>query len=232
MMEKILIVDDEFPARILLQDYVKRDGTLELVDSCDDALKALEILKSTHIDIILLDIQMPELTGIELIKMLEYQPAIILTTAYTEYAIDAFDLGVTDYLLKPFSYERFEQAIRRAKDDLKRPKYESTPSETPDFIMVKADYKFYKIKFEDLLYIEGQHEYVSFHTTEKRITAFYSLKKLEEILPSDKFFRIHKSFIISLKEIEVFDKQHVSIRGQKIPIGANFREALMRKLQY
>ena len=173
----VLIVDDEFLARKLLSEYVSKIDYLNLVDTCPDATKAMEVLKNENIDILLLDIQMPDISGMDMLKMIDNKPAVILTTAYSEYAVDAFALGVVDYLLKPFDYVRFMQAINKAISfNISEPQPETTQSN--DYILVKADYKLYKINFDDLLFIEGQHEYVTFHTTTKRITALYSLKNL------------------------------------------------------
>ena len=223
----VLIVDDEFLARKLLTEYISKVDFLQLIDTCADATKAMEILSQERIEILLLDIQMPDISGMEMLKLINNKPAVILTTAYSEYAVDAFSLGVVDYLLKPFDYARFIQAINKAVS--------FTPTETlsesnNDYIMVKADYKLYKVNFDDLLFIEGQHEYVTFHTKTKRITALYSLKNLEDTLPKDKFVRTHKSFIVSIKNIEDIDKTNVSVAGNKIPIGASFRDALIERL--
>ena len=229
-MEKynVLIVDDEYPARMLLQDYVSKVDSLNLVDCCSSAVKAMDVLANQHVDIMLLDIQMPEMTGEELLKSLDKKPVVILTTAYSEYAVDAFALGVVDYLLKPFDFARFLQAVNKAKELIGRRKQLQPAA---DYMMVKADYKLYKINYEDLLFIEGQHEYVSFNMTSRRVTALYSLKNLEESLPADKFFRVHKSFIISINHIEDIDKQFVTVGGRKIPIGSNYRDELLKKLR-
>ncbi len=227
-MYNVLIVDDEFLARKLLTEYVSKIDYLNLVDTCADATKAMEVLNKERIDILMLDIQMPDLSGIEMLKLFNNnKTAVILTTAYSEYAVDAFALGVVDYLLKPFDYARFVQAINKAVNyKLLDPQSEISN----DYIMVKADYKLYKINFEDLLFIEGQHEYVTFHTRTKRITALYSLRNLEETLPKDKFIRTHKSFIVSIKNIEDIDKVNVTVSGNKIPVGASFRDSLIERL--
>ena len=225
----VLIVDDEFLARKLLTEYVSKVDFLNLVDTCPDATKAMEVLNKTNVDILLLDIQMPDISGMEMLKMLNNKPAVILTTAYSEYAVDAFALGVVDYLLKPFDYVRFLQAINKVvSNNLTDSQLESNP--VNDYLLVKADYKLYKINYADLLYIEGQHEYVTFHTTTKRITALYSLKNLEDTLPKDKFVRTHKSFIVSIKNIEDIDKLNVTVAGNKIPVGASYRDALIERL--
>lgn len=224
----VLIVDDEFLARKLLTEYVSKIDYLQLVDTCPDATKAMEVLNNEHIDILLLDIQMPDISGVEMLRLINNKPAVILTTAYSEYAVDAFSLGVVDYLLKPFDYARFLQAINKAVNTTNISLENSDTSN--NYMMIKADYKLYKVNYDDLLFIEGQHEYVTFHTKTKRITALYSLKNLEDTLPKDKFVRTHKSFIVSIKDIEDIDKANVTVAGNKIPVGASFRDALIERL--
>ncbi|MBQ4548251.1 MAG: response regulator transcription factor [Bacteroidales bacterium] len=223
----VLIVDDEFLARKLLSEYVSKVDFLQLIDTCSDATKAMEVINEEHIDILLLDIQMPDISGMEMLKLMNNKPAVILTTAYSEYAVDAFALGVVDYLLKPFDYARFLQAVNKAVNTIST---ETQSDAVNDYLMVKADYKLYKVNFDDLLFIEGQHEYVTFHTKTKRITALYSLKNLEDTLPRDRFVRTHKSFIVSIKNIEDIDKVNVTVAGNKIPVGASYREALIERL--
>ncbi|MBQ8223382.1 MAG: response regulator transcription factor [Bacteroidales bacterium] len=223
----VLIVDDEFLARKLLTEYVSKIDFLQLIDTCADASTAMEVLNREMIDILLLDIQMPDISGMEMLRIINNKPSVILTTAYSEYAVDAFSLGVVDYLLKPFDYARFVQAINKA---VSSKTIEPTSESSSDYIMVKADYKLYKVNFDDLIFIEGQHEYVTFHTRSKRITALYSLKNLEDTLPRDKFVRTHKSFIVSINNIEDIDKTHVTVAGNKIPIGASYRDALIERL--
>ncbi len=233
----VIIVDDEFLAQKLLQDYVSKVEALQLVATCSNAFEAMEALKDHRVDIMLLDIQMPDLTGLELVKSLDKKPAVIFTTAYSEYAVDAFNLAVADYLLKPFDFPRFFQAINKAIGNVKPAKENTsqpaadTISRSNDFITVKADYKLYKINYDDLLYIEGQHEYVTFHTTQRRITALFALKELEEVLPKDKFVRVHKSYIVSFKHIQDLDKSDVTVAGNKIPVGASYRDELLARLQ-
>ena len=231
----VMIVDDEFLAQKLLQDYVSKLEMLQLVATCSNAFEAIEALKINRVDIMLLDIQMPDLTGLELVKSLDKKPAVIFTTAYSEYAVDAFNLAVSDYLLKPFDVPRFVQAINKAIGNVK-PQPEASPkadtiSKSNDFITVKADYKLYKINYDDLLFIEGQHEYVTFHTTERRITALFALKDLEELLPKERFVRVHKSYIVSFKHIQDLDKSDVTVSGNKIPVGASYRDELLARLQ-
>ena len=225
----VLIVDDEFLARKLLSEYVSKVDYLQLIDTCSDATKAMEVLHKEQIDILLLDIQMPDISGMEMLKLIDKKPSVILTTAYSEYAVDAFSLGVIDYLLKPFDYARFLQAINKAVNINTSTAVANTDMSN-DYLMVKADYKLYKVNYDDLLFIEGQHEYDTFHTKAKRITALYSLKNLEDTLPKDRFVRVHKSFIVSIKNIEDIDKTNVSVAGSKIPVGASYRDALIERL--
>ena len=238
MKEKynVIIVDDEYLAQKLLQDYVSKMDALQLVATCSNAFEAMNALKNNQVDIMFLDIQMPDLTGLELVKSLEHKPSIIFTTAYSEYAVDAFNLSVVDYLLKPFDFPRFVQAVNKAIGaELPKTKGDDLPHDTisrsNDFITVKADYKLYKINYDDLLFIEGQHEYVTFHTTQRRITALFALKDLEEILPKDKFVRVHKSYIVSFKQIQDLDKSDVTVAGTNIPVGASYRDELLARLQ-
>ena len=233
----VIIVDDEYLAQKLLQDYVSKVESLQLVATCSNAIEAMNVLKDHQVDIMFLDIQMPDLTGLDLAKSLEHRPAIIFTTVYSEYAVDAFNLSVVDYLLKPFDFPRFIQAINKAIGTeqqkvmgVQKPAAD-TISESNDFITVKADYKLYKINYDDLLFIEGQHEYVTFHTTQRRITALFALKDLEEILPKDKFVRVHKSYIVSFKHIQDLDKSDVTVAGNKVPVGASYRDELLARLQ-
>lgn len=187
---------------------------------------------------------MPDLNGIELARTLGNIPAIIFTTAYSEYALESYEVSAVDYLLKPIAFPRFQAAIEKAIAKIKSLEVADTKTEkaettTPqpetndkrDFLLVKADYRLYKINYDDLLYIEGQHEYVSFYTKGKRITALYSLKSLEESLPADRFIRVHKSYIVSIDEIQEIEQLSITVAGQKLPIGGSYREALMKKLE-
>lgn len=239
---RVLIVDDEFLARKLLAGYVSKIDSLELVGSCSNAFEAMTYLQKEKIDILLLDIHMPDITGLELAGNLKNMPALIFTTAYSEYAIDSYELGAVDYLLKPISFPRFFQAINKAIDKIGHHAYsqepaaiqpENSPEVQPaqDFLTVKADYKIYKINYSDLIYVEGQHEYVTFHTQTRRITALYSLKSLEEQLPAGAFLRIHKSYIASFHYIEDIEGNTVTVAGVKLPIGGSYRDALLSRLK-
>ncbi len=238
-MYSVLIVDDEFLARKLLQDYVSKMPELQLAGTAQNAFEAYSFCKEHHVDILLLDIHMPDLNGIELARTLKSVPAVIFTTAYSEYALESYEVSAVDYLLKPIALPRFMQAIEKAiarlgghaaATETADPPSATPPAEGGSYLMVKADYKLYKINFDELYYIEGQHEYVSFYTKARRITALYSLKSLEDTLPRDKFVRVHKSYIVSIDHISEVEQLSVTVAGQKIPIGGSYREALLERL--
>jgi len=231
-----LIVDDEPLARNLLKDYIGKVSYLTLVDSCSNPLAALDILNKKSIDILFLDIQMPEITGISLLKTLHKKPLVILTTAYSQYALEGYDLDVVDYLLKPITLERFLRAIDKIKQRVSAsPVVESEPR-TNDialpFVFVKDGTKLVKIMLDDVLYVEGLKDYVTIHTKEKKVITLQRLKSLEDQLPADKFIRIHHSFIIAIAAIDVIHKSEVQIGGATIPISdsyrKNFREFIER----
>jgi len=233
---KVLIVDDEYHARKLLSEYVSKLSFLELIGTAANVFDAMDILRKEKVDIMLSDIQMPEITGLEFARSLKNPPAVIFTTAYSEYAVESYELDVADYLLKPIAFPRFLQAInkvieRRGNNINKKPiarniEQPTTLSEE-DSLVLKSGHRIYKINYSDLLYIEGQREYVTFHITKQRITTLASLKDLEEKLPSNLFIRIHKSYIVSIKHIELIDKNILHIAGQKLRIGGSYKENLM-----
>lgn len=235
----VLIVDDEYHARKLLSEYVSKLPFLKLVGAAANVFEAMNILRMEKIDILLSDIQMPEITGLEFARSLKNPPSVIFTTAYSEYAVESYELDVVDYLLKPIAFPRFLQAInkvveRKEASVMRVPQFiEDKPQPEKledDNIVVKSGYKIYKINYPDLICIEGQREYVTFHTTKQKITTLASLKELEEKLPSSLFVRAHKSYIVSIKHIELIDKNILHIAGRKIPIGASYKEELLKML--
>ncbi|MCH2045686.1 MAG: LytTR family DNA-binding domain-containing protein [Saprospiraceae bacterium] len=235
---KCLIVDDEKLARTLLETYVKKIPRLQLIAKCKNALEAKEILGREHIDLMFLDIQMPELTGIEFLKDLDQRPTVIFTTAYAEYALEGYQLDVADYMLKPIPFPRFEEGVQRAIDRIELLlKAQQAPRGTVEnaqqnqkYITVKADHRIYKIMFADILYIEGMREYVSFQMADKRIIALESLKKLENILPNKQFMRVHKSYIINSDYVESLYGNLIELKGKQIPIGKSYREKVVNNI--
>jgi two-component system LytT family response regulator len=226
-----LIVEDEPLARNLLTVYVKKVPYLTLVEACSSPLQAIEILRNKPIDLLFLDIQMPELTGISLLKTLQKKPLVIITTAYSEYALEGYELDVVDYLLKPITFERFLRAVdkvsqRLSKKDPQEFKSMDTSSvETSQpFVFVKDGTKLVKIRWNDILYVEGLKDYVTIHTKQQKIVTLQRLKALEELLPADKFIRIHHSYIIAVDAIDVIHKGEVQIGKAFIPISDSYRK--------
>jgi DNA-binding LytR/AlgR family response regulator len=242
-MSKIncLVVDDEELARNLLENYIGRLPHLTLAGKCRDPFEALEALSSQSVDLLFLDIQMPGMTGMEFLRTLKKKPLVIFTTAYSEFALESYNHDATDYLLKPFGFERFVQAVNKATDLLSlRKAAESTPilreqaadaaPAAKDFILVKSEHKVHRLRFEDISYVEGMREYVAFHTPQGRILSLNSLKSLEEELPSDQFLRIHKSYIVAIGKIAAIEGNQVIVGKEKLPIGASYREEVLAKL--
>jgi two-component system, LytTR family, response regulator len=229
MQHTCLIVEDEPLARNLLTEYVKKVSFLNLVQACSNPMEALDVLRTNTIDILFLDIQMPEITGITLLKILQKKPMVILTTAYSEYALESYELDVVDYLLKPITFDRFLKAVDKASQrisapsptNIERPLGESVPN----FVFVKDGTKLVKINFDDILYVEGLKDYVTIHTKTQKVVTLQRLKSLELQLPTDKFIRIHHSFIIALKAIEVVHKGEVQIGSAMIPISDSYKKA-------
>lgn len=234
-----LVVDDEELARQLLATYIARIPGLQLVASCKNPLEAAPYLRQ-EIDLLFLDIQMPEMSGIEWIKTMPRKPQIILTTAYAEYALEGYQLEVTDYLLKPFPFERFFQAVQKAAEwkRLTSSPHGSLPpqdlpsqGEAPDYLMAKTGHKLVKIRFEELLLIQSKGEYVQYRSTTGNTMSLQSLKQLESILPKSQFMRVHKSFIVHLQKIDAVEGNTLLIGNISVPIGATYKEAVLKKLE-
>lgn len=211
-------------------DYVKKVPSLNLIEAFSNPLAAMETLRSASIDILFLDVQMPEITGISLLKILKKRPLVVLTTAYSQYALEGYELDVADYLLKPITFERFLKSVDKLTQRLEsapavqQPVIEQSTA-APAFIFVKDGTKLVKVKLDEILYIEGLKDYVTIHTGSQKIVTLQRLKTLEEQLPSNKFIRIHNSFIVSLDSVEVIQKNEVQIKGVTLPIGDTYRKS-------
>ncbi len=230
---KCMIVDDEHLARTLLEEYVKKLPHLELVATCKNPLEAMEVLQREAVDLMFLDIQMPELTGVEFLKSMAVKPAVIFTTAYSEYALEGYQLDVIDYLVKPFPFERFLKAVNKASELIRLRKLDEEPKPAQvmdEHIVVHADRTLYKIKLNEIKYIEGLKEYVSYFTEEKRIIALESLKRLEEILPADRFMRVHRSYIVPFGRVKIMEGNQLEIGGKMIPVGRSYREEVLKRV--
>ena len=237
MSLKCLVVDDEKLARELIADYIQKVPDLELIEMCSNAISAQSVLRTTDIDLLFLDIQMPNLSGIDFLKTLKNPPLIILTTAYSEYALEAFEYEVVDYLLKPIIFERFFQAINKVFSRLEKkvsgpPIPESTNSNpSADFFFIKADGLIHKIAIQDILYIESLREYIRIHTKEKRLVFRQALSELLLKLPEKQFYRIHRSYIINLTHIENIEGNMVNMTGKKLPISKRRKDAFLEYIK-
>ncbi|MBP8790652.1 MAG: response regulator transcription factor [Breznakibacter sp.] len=235
---KCIIIDDEFPARILLQEFIDKVPNLELTGSFKSALDALPVIQAGNTDLIFLDIQMPDITGIDFFKTLTVKPLVIFTTAYTEFAIESYQLDALDYLLKPFSFDRFMQAVNKASarllaNDLPAPESSPTKEAEKDYILIKADHKIHRIKFKQIIYIEGLREYVTFFCeNNEKIVTLESLRNLEQTLPEQMFMRIHKSYIIQIDKIKALYGNQIKLDGVQsyIPIGKSYKEPVQKRL--
>jgi two-component system, LytTR family, response regulator len=248
-MEKIrcLALDDEPLALDILANYIQKMPSLTLVATCTEPLEALSLIQQGKVDLLFLDIQMPMLTGIQFLRVMNGKCKTILTTAYSEFALEGYEYDVIDYLLKPISFERFLKSINKTIEQLAvnsnqlavsiLPVLESSQSSDNqivvansqlDFIFVKTEYKIQKVNLSDILYIEGLKDYVSIFTTTERILSLQTMKKMEESLPSNRFVRVHKSYIISLEKIESIERQRITIGKNIIPVGDSFQKDFMK----
>ncbi len=235
-MMNCIAVDDEPLALNLIEDFAKKVPFLNYVKSCKNAFEAIDTIQKEKIDLIFLDINMPDITGIDLIKNIEQKPLVIFTTAYSEYAIEGFELSAVDYLIKPFLFERFFKAVNKAYEyySLKNKRNLTISEEkthTNDYIFVKADYSSVKIYLKDILYLEGLKDYVKIHTKEKKILTLITMKKIEEKLPSTNFIRVHRSFIVALDKIESIQRNRIIIQEKWIPIGNSYKTDFYNRIE-
>ncbi len=222
---KCLIVDDEDLARKLLEKYVSNTKDLTLVHSFSNAMELREFLLTNIVDIIFLDINMPELSGMELVRTLKVKPNIIITTAYNEFALEAFEHNVTDYLPKPFSYERFLKAINKAKERTNK----ITGLENK-FFFVKSGYDIVRLMYDDIQFIEGMREYVKINTTDQKTISLNSLNELEIKLPRDIFIRVHRSYIVNISKIKTVKNNTIIVADIEIPISTTYKIELFKLL--
>jgi DNA-binding LytR/AlgR family response regulator len=237
MKTKCIIIDDEPLARDLMRNHISKLENFEIVAECGDAMKALQELRDKKVDIMFIDIEMPQITGIEFLKILKNPPKIIITSAYREYALDSFELDVVDYLLKPITFERFLKAVNKYYQETQEetvvnvPVSDGSQKEEP-FIYVKENKRLIKVNLGEILYVEGLSEYVQIYTDRKKFITKTSMTNLEEKLPSDGFLRIHKSFIVSLSRIEAFTASTIEVPGKELPIGRSYKNSVLKTLQY
>ena len=228
------IIDDEEINRLTLEHYISLTDSLQLVISLDDALQGLNYFRAGNkVDVLFLDVQMPQLNGLDLLRVLPDPPIVILTTAHEDFAVDAFDLRVTDYLVKPFDYARFSRAVQRALQQHTAPvAAAAAPATLPDHdLFVKVNNKMVRINFDEVLYIEALSDYVIIVTDRQKYIVYTTMKALDARLPFDHFVRVHRSYILNMRRIEAIeDGAAVVPGGQHVPIGKSYQEAFFRKL--
>lgn len=227
-----IIVDDEPLAQEVIEALLAKHADFEILKKCNNAKEASDFLKKNVVDCMFLDINMPEMTGLEFLRSLDTAPLAIFTTAYDNHAIEGFELDALDYLLKPISEERFDKTISRIQETMKsirNPEESLAAKIGKQYMFVKADYKIVKVNYDDVLYIEGLKDYVKIHLTSgKRIVTLQTMKYLEENLPKSIFTRVHRSFIIAFDKIETIVGNSIEIDGKLIPIGKSFKDELFK----
>ncbi|MCD4772325.1 MAG: LytTR family DNA-binding domain-containing protein [Bacteroidales bacterium] len=238
MKIKCIVVDDEPLAIRVIESHIEKLNNIEIVAKCSNAIDALDILKNNKIDLIFLDIQMPELTGLEFLNTLQNPPSVIFTTAYRNYAIDAFELDVLDYLLKPITFERFLKAINKFYKLLSYKKPETlsnvsaTQIESEPFIYIKRNKTMIKILLKDILFIESLKDYIRIHTEDDSYMTKQQISLIEKNLPEEQFLRVHKSFIINIEKITTFSPNYIGLKDKKISIGRSYKAYVLNKLNY
>lgn len=232
-MIKCLVVDDEPLAREAIKVYIEKMPELELVDECENALQAMAGLRSKHVDLIFLDIEMPEIDGISFLQMLKNIPGVIFTTAYRNYAVEAFELDVIDYLLKPISFERFVSAINKYYERTNKPFSVQTEfkNETVNYLNVKADRKTYKVDIATIQYIESLKDYVKIVCSDVSIVTHDSLSNMEAFLSEYAFIRIHRSFLVAIDKIKSFDAESVYLENNELPVSRTYKKSVLTILE-
>ena len=230
-MIRCLVVDDEPLALHILEDYISKLPFLQLVKATTNPIEALTLVQNGAADLIFLDVQMPELTGIQFLKIANGKAKVILTTAYSQYALEGYELDVVDYLLKPIAFDRFYKAVQKVQSILNpavatlAAKEEPAPKDLQnDFIFVKTEYKIQKVYLHDILFIEGLKDYISIYTPTERIITLQIMKKMEEALPEQHFVRVHKSYIVALNKIDSIERSRICIKDKVIPVGDTYRD--------
>lgn len=232
-MMNCIALDDEPLALDIIEAYVKKHPELNLIARCNNAEEASKVLNSQHIDLMFLDIQMPGVTGLNFVRSLKNKPLFMFTTAYSEYAIDGFELDAIDYLLKPIAYDRFEKAIEKAKEyyTIKNNSGLTESDFENDFIFVKANQQLIKLAYGEILYVEAFADYVKIFLNDRKIVTLQTMKKMEAKLPSDIFSRVHRSFIVNRKAVQSFSTSVCEVNGEKIPVGKNYKNDFIKLMK-
>lgn len=235
MKTRCVIVDDEPLARELIRGHIQKLENFEIVQECDNAMKAMEALRNNTVDLMFLDIKMPQISGIEFLKTLKNPPKVIITTAFSQYALDGFELDVVDYLMKPITFERFFKAVNKFFTSASHQGVTLESENGVDgnaFIYVKENKKVIKIYLKEIHFIEGLNEYIRIHTDNRRVVVKSSLQNIESKLPSEQFIRIHKSYIVSIPRIRAFNATTIELENAKLRIGRNYKNQVFSALHY
>ena len=235
-MIRCLIVDDEPLALHILEDYISKIPFLQLVKATTNPIEALTLVQEKRADLVFLDVQMPELTGIQFLRISNGKAKVILTTAYPQYALEGYELDVIDYLLKPIAFERFFKSVQKAQTILHpitnpvqpEPVKQLQQDILSDFIFVKTEHKIQKVYLNDILLIEGLKDYISIFTASERIITLQNMKKMEDALPAKHFIRVHKSYIVSINKIDSIERSRIFISDKIIPVGDTYREEFFK----
>jgi DNA-binding LytR/AlgR family response regulator len=222
-----IIVDDEPIARKILQEFVEHIPFLDLQGKFENAEKAAVFLGRNTIDIILLDIEMPKVSGLQLLQKMHIESLVIVTTAFPKYALEGYEMDVIDYLLKPFAFSRFLKAVQKAKDYYQI-KHAAVATQQSSYIFIKSDKRIEKIELSEIIYAESVGNYVSIHTENKKMLAYLTMKSLESQLPIDDFIKIHQSYIVNCSKIQAIEGNEIKTAGQSLPISRNFRDSVMK----
>ena len=229
-MLRCIAIDDEPLGLELLEDNISKVPYLQLIASFNNSLDAVKLLQEQPVDLVFLDIQMPGLTGLQLIESIQQKPMFILVTAYEKYALDSYNLNVVDYLVKPVSFDRFLKAVLKAKEYYEVRDTNTKEAVTAEYFFIKADNKLVKILFDDVLYAEALQNYVIIHTAAKKHMTYLTFKLVEDYLPPDKFLKVHKSYIVAASKIDSIEGNDIRIGQQHIPISRNQKDEVMEKL--
>ena len=234
-MVRCIAVDDEPLALDIIADYVAKIPELTLVASTTNAIEALTMVQNGEVDLAFLDVQMPELTGLQFLKIINGKCDVILTTAYPQYALDGYELNVVDYLLKPIAFDRFYRSVQKVLANRMPPApqpaaavQQSSAGSSVDFIFVKTEHKIQRVDLDDILYIEGLKDYISIYTTAERVVTLQNMKKMEEILPAGRFVRVHRSYIVALDKIASIERGRIFIEDKVIPVGDTYRDTFYK----
>ena len=228
-----IIVDDEPVARDILISYIEKIPNLKLIKSCKNALEAFEIINTQKVDLFFLDINMPEVSGLSLAKMIGKESKIIFTTAYREYAVEGFNLKAVDYLLKPIAFERFLEAVNKYFETLKvgNNTLDTVRGAVSEFFFVRSERKMVKINFEEILYVESLSDYIKIHQENKTIVTRETITNIEAKLPQSQFLRIHRSYIVAVKSIESYTNEFIEIKNKALPISRTYKESILKKME-